>query len=52
MSDKIKVDELNKYFENYFNEYSDDIEDVVVEATDQITQDAKEELINTSPKSR
>ena len=52
MSDKVQVSEINKYFKEYFNEYVDDITDDVIEATDQICKEAKQELIETSPRSR
>ena len=52
MSDKVQACDINKYFKEYFNEYVDDITDDVIEATDQICKEAKQELIETSPRSR
>lgn len=52
MSDKVQASEINKYFKEYFNSYVDDITDDVIEATDQICKEAKQELIETSPRSR
>lgn len=49
---EIKVTELTATIKEYLENYDEDIEDVVIETTDQITKQAKEELINTSPRGK
>lgn len=48
----IKPEELEKAISNYLNTYAEDIEDDVVECTDQITKQAKQELVNRSPRGK
>lgn len=44
--------ELEKAISNYLNTYAEDIEDDVVECVDQVTKEARNELINRSPKGK
>lgn len=48
---KIKPEELQTAIMKQLTDYKEDIEDEVIEVTDQVTKEAKTELINTSPKS-
>lgn len=48
----IRPEELEKAISNYLNTYAEDIEDDVVECTDQITKQAKQELVNRSPRGK
>ena len=47
---KIEPEELTKTVMEYLENYGEDIEDEVVEVTDQVTKEAKEELVRTSPR--
>ena len=46
----IKPDELQKAIMNYLENYVEDIQEDVEESTDIITKEAKQELIQTSPR--
>ena len=46
----IKPDELQKAVMDYLENYAEDIQEDVEESTDIITKEAKQELIQTSPK--
>lgn len=50
MSKTIQASDLQKEISKYLNEYKEDIDDDVVEAVDQITKEAKDELKQTSPR--
>lgn len=47
----IKPDELQKAVMDYLENYAEDIQEDVEESTDIITKEAKQELIQTSPRS-
>ena len=51
MSKTIKPEGLQKALSEYLENYVEDIQEDVEEATDIVTKEAKEELIQTSPKS-
>lgn len=51
MSKTIKAEDLQKEIMDYLQNYAEDIQEDVEEATDIVTKKAKEELIQTSPKS-
>ena len=50
MSKTIQASDLQKEISKYLNEYKEDIDDEVVEAVDQISKEAKDELKQTSPR--
>lgn len=50
MSKSIKPENLQKELMNYLENYKEDIDEEVTDATDIITKEAKEELIKTSPR--
>lgn len=52
MSEKINPNELQKAVNEYLQAYAEDIEEEVKESIDEISQKAKEELIQTSPKGK
>ncbi len=47
---KIKPDMLGKEIARILNEYKDDIDEVVVDTTNEIIKEAKNEIISISPK--
>lgn len=51
MSKTIEPSELQKAIMDYLENYVEDIQEDVEEATDIVTKEAKQELIQTSPKS-
>jgi len=51
MSKTIDPRELKQELDKYFNEYVEDINDVVVESVNTISKEARDELVKTSPKS-
>lgn len=51
MSKTIKPEGLQKALSEYLENYVEDIQEDVEEATDIVTKEAKEELIQTSPRS-
>lgn len=48
----IKPDELSEALNKYLTTYSEEISDEVISVTDEITEEAKDELIRTSPKGK
>lgn len=50
MSNSIKPEELEKTLMNYLQNYKEDIDEDVKESTDIITKEARQELIQTSPR--
>lgn len=50
MSKTIKADELQKAVMDYLENYREDIQEDVEEATNTVTKEAKQELIQTSPR--
>ena len=52
MSKNIKVDELEDALKKYLDEYGENIEEGVKEATDTITKEAVKEIKETSPRSK
>lgn len=48
----IKPDELSEALNKYLTTYSEEISDEVISVTDEITKEAKDELIRTSPKGK
>ena len=51
MSNSIKAEDLQKALMKYLEEYVEDIEEDVEDTTNSIAKDAKQELIQTSPRS-
>lgn len=51
MSKTIKAENLQKAIQDYLENYVEDIQDDVEETTDTITKEAKQELIQESPRS-
>lgn len=52
MAKSIKAEDLEKSLSDYFNYYREEIQEDVVEATDQITKEAKNMLKATSPRDK
>jgi len=51
MSKTIEPEDLQKTLSDYLNNYVEDIQDDVEETTNSIVKEAKDELIQTSPRS-
>ena len=51
MSNNTKPEDLQKVLMNYLEDYVEDIEEDVEDSTDTIVKEAKQELIQTSPRS-
>lgn len=51
MSKTIKPENLEKELQEYLTQYKEDIDEEVVEATNTVIKEAKQELIQTSPRS-
>lgn len=52
MSKTIKADNLQKAVMNYLQNYKEDIDDDVIEAVDEITKQARDELKQISPRGK
>lgn len=52
MSKKIKPEDLQSVLKDYLENYKEAIDKDVVEVTDDITRQAKQELVNTSPRGK
>lgn len=52
MSKKVKPEDLQSVLKDYLENYKEAIDEDVVEVTDEITKQAKQELINTSPRGK
>ena len=52
MSKTIKPDELSKAVMDYLENYREDIQEDVEECTDKVTKEARDELKQTSPRSK
>lgn len=48
----VRIGDVSKAINQYLEQYAEDIEDDVVEVTDQVTKEAKDELIRTSPRGK
>lgn len=48
----IEPSELTKVVMDYLENYKEDIDEEVIEVTDQVTKQAKEELVRTSPRGK
>ena len=51
MSKAIKAENLDKELQEYLTQYKEDIDEEVVETTNTVIKEAKQELIQTSPRS-
>ncbi len=52
MSKKVKPEDLQSVLMKYLENYKEDIDEDVIEVTDAITKQAKEELVKTSPRGK
>lgn len=52
MSDTIKPEELQKTLMEYLEKYKENIDDDVIEATDEVTRRARDELKQVSPRGK
>lgn len=52
MSKKVKPEDLQSVLIEYLENYKEDIDEDVIEVTDAITKQAKEELVKTSPRGK
>lgn len=52
MSKKVKPEDLQSVLKDYLENYKEAIDEDVVEVTDDITRQAKQELVNTSPRGK
>lgn len=52
MSKTVKPENLQSVLMNYLNNYKEAIDEDVIEATDTVTRQAKQELVNTSPRGK
>ena len=52
MSKTVKPEDLQNVLKDYLENYKEAIDEDVVEVTDEITKQAKQELVNTSPKGK
>ena len=50
MSKTVKPEDLSNVVMNYLTNYKEDIDDEVIETVDEVTKEAKEELIKISPR--
>lgn len=48
----VRVGDFSKALDKYLNDYAEDIEDDVVELTDKVTKEAKDELVRISPRGK
>lgn len=51
MSKAIKAENLDKELQEYLTQYKEDIDEEVIETTNTVIKEAKQELIQTSPRS-
>ena len=52
MSKTVKPENLQSVLMDYLNNYKEAIDEDVIEATDTVTRQAKQELVNTSPRGK